>query len=287
MDAIYLSPDAFARRTDEASIAEQMGDVFAAAGMPRATPADNDRVGGWMLMYQMLDAGEWAITENCGELIRVLPTLVRDTARVEDVEKMDGDDAADAARLWFEDALFGPAEQNDSRSDGAADCGTCDGGRSNDASDSGASSEDCGDEEGDASEFFATTTVERRAMKTREIVQRIRSIWNAGSATEEVARLRAENRALMNSILGIAGVPPVIVGSEARAAAGPGAAVRGGAGGSASGAAAGAAGAAKRNASMAMRRRSWHQVNRMLEIDAARKKDAGKQAEAVGDEGRR
>jgi phage terminase large subunit len=98
IDAIYLSPDAFARRTDEASIAEQMGDVFAELGLPRPTPADNDRVGGWMLMYQMLDAGEWVITSNCTELVRVLPTLVRDMARVEDVEKMDGDDAADAAR---------------------------------------------------------------------------------------------------------------------------------------------------------------------------------------------
>jgi hypothetical protein len=98
IDAIYLSPDAFARRTDEASIAEQMGDVFAAAGFPRPIPADDDRVGGWMLMYQMLDAGEWLLTENCIELIRTLPGLVRDTARVEDVEKMDGDDPADAAR---------------------------------------------------------------------------------------------------------------------------------------------------------------------------------------------
>jgi phage terminase large subunit len=98
IDTIYLSPDAFARRTDEASIADQMGDVFAAAGLPRPIPADNDRVGGWMLMYQMLDAGEWLLTENCVELIRTIPTLVRDTARVEDIEKMDGDDSADAAR---------------------------------------------------------------------------------------------------------------------------------------------------------------------------------------------
>ncbi len=98
IDAIYLSPDAFARRTDEASIAEQMGDVFAAAGLPRPVPADDDRVGGWMLMYQMLDAGEWLLTDNCIELLRTLPNLVRDSARVEDVEKMDGDDAADAAR---------------------------------------------------------------------------------------------------------------------------------------------------------------------------------------------
>jgi Terminase large subunit, T4likevirus-type, N-terminal len=98
IEAIYLSPDAFARRTDEASIAEQMGDVFAAAGLPRPIPADDDRIGGWMLMYQMLEAGEWLITENCIELIRVLPTLIRDPARIEDAEKMDGDDAADAAR---------------------------------------------------------------------------------------------------------------------------------------------------------------------------------------------
>jgi hypothetical protein len=98
IDAIYLSPDAFARRTDEASIADQMGDVFIAGGMPRPVPADDDRVGGWMLMYQMLDAGEWLLTDNCIELIRTLPNLIRDPARVEDVEKTDGDDPADAAR---------------------------------------------------------------------------------------------------------------------------------------------------------------------------------------------
>jgi hypothetical protein len=98
IEAIYLSPDAFARRTDEASIADQMGDVFVAAGLPRPVAADDDRVGGWMLMYQMLAAGEWLLTENCAELIRTLPNLVRNPARIEDIEKMDGDDAADAAR---------------------------------------------------------------------------------------------------------------------------------------------------------------------------------------------
>ena len=75
-----------------------MGDVFAAAGFPRPIPADNDRIGGWMLMYQMLDANEWLLTDNCIELIRTIPTLVRDMARIEDIEKMDGDDPADAAR---------------------------------------------------------------------------------------------------------------------------------------------------------------------------------------------
>ncbi|MHB8413356.1 MAG: hypothetical protein ACYDDI_15620 [Candidatus Acidiferrales bacterium] len=98
IDAIYLSPDAFAHRTDESSIAEQMSDVLAAAGLPRPVPADNDRIGGWMLMYQMLDADEWRIADSCPELIRTLPELVRDAVNVEDIAKRDGDDAADAAR---------------------------------------------------------------------------------------------------------------------------------------------------------------------------------------------
>jgi hypothetical protein len=62
---IFLSPDAFAERTADASIAEQLGDVLAAAGLPRPAPADNDRVGGWMLMYQMLESAQWQISNVC------------------------------------------------------------------------------------------------------------------------------------------------------------------------------------------------------------------------------
>ena len=95
---IALSPDAFAHRTSEASIAEQLGEVLEQNGLPRPTPADDDRVGGWQLMYQMLENDAWLITENCKELIEGLPLLVRDERRVEDVKKVEGDDAADAAR---------------------------------------------------------------------------------------------------------------------------------------------------------------------------------------------
>ncbi|HEV2183225.1 MAG TPA: hypothetical protein VGR39_06030, partial [Candidatus Acidoferrales bacterium] len=98
IDAIYLSPDAFAHHTDESSIAERLSDALAAAGFPRPVPADNDRVSGWMLMYEMLEADEWQIADSCPELIRTLPELVRDTANVEDIAKREGDDAADAAR---------------------------------------------------------------------------------------------------------------------------------------------------------------------------------------------
>src|SRR5271170_2176157 len=95
---VFLSPDAFAHRTAEASIAEQLGDVLISNGLPRPAPADDDRIGGWQFMYQMLESNAWVITENCTKLIECMPTLVRDVARSEDIRKMDGDDPADSAR---------------------------------------------------------------------------------------------------------------------------------------------------------------------------------------------
>jgi hypothetical protein len=116
----------------------------------------------------------------------------------------------------------------------------------------------------------------------------IREIWRGITATRytrgleaEVARLRVENRALLNSILGIAGVPPITVipdsvsiGAQALAAQ-----IRhdtpartmppmrppkkmNAANGN----------ARDVNAVAPTRRRSWHQIYRMLEIDSARKK---------------
>jgi phage terminase large subunit len=95
---VILSPDAFAHRTAETSIAEQLGDVLTTNGLPRPSLADDDRVGGWMFMYQLLESNAWVITENCTELIQCIPTLVRDNTRHEDIRKMDGDDPADSAR---------------------------------------------------------------------------------------------------------------------------------------------------------------------------------------------
>jgi hypothetical protein len=95
---VFLSPDAFAHRTSEASIAEQLGEVLVANGLPRPAPADDDRVGGWQWMYQLLESDAWVITEDCAKLIDCLPQLVRDERRREDIRKVDGDDPADAAR---------------------------------------------------------------------------------------------------------------------------------------------------------------------------------------------
>ncbi|MGA7917523.1 MAG: hypothetical protein WCA00_19980 [Candidatus Acidiferrales bacterium] len=95
----------------------------------------------------------------------------------------------------------------------------------------------------------------------------------------EVARLRAENRALLNSILGIAGVPPITVGApgaapvpDARAAAAETGTAQQGVTPGSTVSRVGPKNAA--NVAAPTRRRSWHQVYRMLEIDSARKKEA-------------
>jgi hypothetical protein len=96
----HLSPRMLA-----AAIAEQLGDGLSAAGLPRPVAADNDRVGGWMLMYQALESDCWVITENCARLIEILPALTRNPESVEDTLKCDGDDPADAARYGLKSAL--------------------------------------------------------------------------------------------------------------------------------------------------------------------------------------
>ena len=95
---IFLSPDAFAHRTAEAAVSEQLGDILVANGLPRPSLADDDRVGGWQWMYQLLQTDSWVITDNCSELIDCLPNLVHAEGRKEDVRKVDRDDPADAAR---------------------------------------------------------------------------------------------------------------------------------------------------------------------------------------------
>jgi len=102
----------------------------------------------------------------------------------------------------------------------------------------------------------------------------------------EIRRLRAENRALLNSILGIAGIPPVIVDDDAVVAeagkvfdssvgARPASSRRGehavplpnGTGVSSRG----EGGPVARQVAAPLRRRSWPQISRMFEFEAARK----------------
>lgn len=120
----------------------------------------------------------------------------------------------------------------------------------------------------------------------------LRNIWNRLVSTRytrllerEVARLRAENRALLNSILGVAGVPPLPAEpapeelQTGRLAVGRNPEIEVRSGGndlSGNGHAApnqGVPGSGARGqGAMPLRRRSWQQINRMLELESARKK---------------
>lgn len=115
----------------------------------------------------------------------------------------------------------------------------------------------------------------------------IRQLWNRIVATRytrlleaEVGRLRSENRALLNSILGIAGIPPIVVASEGaenvptRAQNADGTVF----GGSVSSLRKSRSGNAPArgiavNVPPPVRHRSWQQVNRMLEFDSVRKRE--------------
>jgi hypothetical protein len=109
-------------------------------------------------------------------------------------------------------------------------------------------------------------------MTLRQMWQRITKTRYTRALEAEIARLRAENRALLNSILGIAGVPPLPVvvappSTPSLTAAAPiGTDV----------ASQPPQSTAKQSANVAipMRRRSWQQINRMLEFESAKKKES-------------
>lgn len=122
----FISPDASQQRTAAKSIAEQLGRRLVDKGLPWPHPADNGRVAGWRLIYNMLRGTdgkpELLIADTCPRLVSCLPAMVRDPEKVEDCEKFDcndqgegGDDAADALRYllksYFNDAAPPQEEQ--------------------------------------------------------------------------------------------------------------------------------------------------------------------------------
>jgi hypothetical protein len=121
--AFFLSPDAFemsVRRANQSKISELMGQVLKAGGLPYPTKAGNARIDGWVLMFNVLletmrhgQNGEdcWLISENCPELIRAIPLLMRDPKNLDDVLKTDKTeaditmDAADCGRYGLKSML--------------------------------------------------------------------------------------------------------------------------------------------------------------------------------------
>lgn len=111
IEYVFTSPDAFAKRGDQRTVAQQIGAELEAGKLPPPIHADDDRIGGWRLMYQLLKTGLWKISSACPNLIKCLPSLIHDEKRVEDVLKVDigpgtiGDDPADAARYGLKSML--------------------------------------------------------------------------------------------------------------------------------------------------------------------------------------
>lgn len=107
----FLSPDAFDKRTSQNTIAECVGEIVKHYDIPAPVPADNSRISGWRLMYDLLEADLWTISSTCTNLIKTLPTLIRDEDNIEDILKVDhseneiGDDAADCARYGLKSML--------------------------------------------------------------------------------------------------------------------------------------------------------------------------------------
>jgi hypothetical protein len=119
----FLSPDAFemsVRRVGQSQIADLIKEVMREYGMPAPIKANNSRVDGWSLMYDVLlstkrrgDIGDdaWLVTEDCPQLTHALPLLMRDPKNLDDVLKTDKgsakieQDMGDAARYALKSVL--------------------------------------------------------------------------------------------------------------------------------------------------------------------------------------
>lgn len=100
MVAVYLDPSNFKNIGDGHTIADQINEVLEPYDLA-AIQASNDRIGGWQLMYQMLQKGQWQIADTCPKLIEAIPSRMHDEKKPGDVLKVPGDpldDVADDAR---------------------------------------------------------------------------------------------------------------------------------------------------------------------------------------------
>lgn len=103
---IYVSPDANARRDSPDTVYKQLGREFDALGLPHPSMADNDREGGWLLLYQMLQNEVLTIDPSCTELIEKIPDAIRDEEGTgDDVVKVLGDDEIDSFRYGYKSRL--------------------------------------------------------------------------------------------------------------------------------------------------------------------------------------
>lgn len=97
---VFYSPERFNRTEPLNTPAQQFGEELRKYGLPFPSRASNARQAGATFLYSLLDADELVITDNCPNLIRALPSLVRSEKDLQDVEKANTleDDCYDACR---------------------------------------------------------------------------------------------------------------------------------------------------------------------------------------------
>lgn len=114
VESIHFSWERFIKTQGDFTIADEVGDILAAKGLPRPTRSNTDRIAGWQKMYNLLDTDEWYVTTDCPLLIEALPLAVRDPNKLEDVIKPKGismtDDVIDGSRYAIAGALL---DEND------------------------------------------------------------------------------------------------------------------------------------------------------------------------------
>ena len=84
---VYLSPDRFNRSNEEHTIADRLGDELRQFDIPRPERANNERVGGWRLVYTLLDTDGFVVLDTCRDVIESVPKLQRDEKNLEDARK--------------------------------------------------------------------------------------------------------------------------------------------------------------------------------------------------------
>jgi hypothetical protein len=98
---IYFSHEKFSRVMDAHTPADEYSRELKALGLPAVTRGTTDRVGSASLMYNMFKNGEIVLLDVCKDLIRAIPSLMRNPDMLDDVLKVDskGDDCYDGFRL--------------------------------------------------------------------------------------------------------------------------------------------------------------------------------------------
>jgi hypothetical protein len=104
IQSVHFSWERFNRTVSNRTVADEVGEMLQAAGLPIPTRSNTDRIAGWQRMYDLLDTDEFFVVEGqCPTLAEAIPMLVRGdgvTHSIEDVIKPKGlslnDDVADA-----------------------------------------------------------------------------------------------------------------------------------------------------------------------------------------------